>query len=370
MPIGNQPGSEVGNLVRNDGGKQGGRKGVQWTREKGAHLNTEVLVQLQQMGEELGGNNKVFINKLQNDESRSTSKRIRNPYLKEQKNDQPILDYQLQQEIKKPFAFSTQWMNDEKWIGEKIHKKAEGHTRLWLQNPNGITAKDDFRVFRSELDEVRENEIDFLALPESTLNSNNYFVRDRLSVLVEYHHPNSQICLTSTKGYCKETCYQPGGSMALATNKLAGRYAGKGSDSLGRYSWMKFCGRLRTIKIYTFYRVSQESGNGIGDTTAYVQQYNVLNANYGNKEVHNNDDKHKETPLKIIHPRTAILNSLLKDIKKDIEEKTLIILLGDLNENVLGAKFNEQLNDLGIKNAIQMHLGGENFEPKIEGNTV
>jgi len=233
MPIGNQPGYGRRSLVKNGGGRKEGMQGIQWVLKKGAQLTTEVLSKLQQMREASGEESEDLIPTLRNEICTSERRKVNNPYKKEEQKDQTILNYHFQQELRKPVTFSTHWKNDTKWIGEKICKKAEGHTRIWLQNPNGITAKDDFRVFRSELDEVRENEIDFLALPESTLNSNNYFVSDRLNVLVKYHLPNSQMCLTSTKGYCRETCYQPGGTLALATDKLAGRYAGKGSDSLG-----------------------------------------------------------------------------------------------------------------------------------------
>ena len=45
------------------------------------------------------------------------------------------------------------------------------------------------------LDEVNDHNIDFLAMPESTLNNSNQFVRDRLTTVVDYQHPNAKICI-------------------------------------------------------------------------------------------------------------------------------------------------------------------------------
>jgi len=222
--------------------------------------------------------------------------------------------------ICKKTKFSTSWETDDEWEGGRMKRKDRNATRLWLQNPNGVSARDDFRIFRSELSEFNENDIDFLALPEATLNSNNHFVRERLTTVVEYQHPNAKMCITNTSGYCKDSCYQPGGVISIAMNKLAGRYAGKGSDSLGRYTWMKFKGKLRTLKIYTFYRVSQNSGTNLGDTTAFVQQYNKLNTinteDVLPKEGENNVKRHK-----IVNPRKNIVDALMKDVQADIKNR-------------------------------------------------
>jgi len=256
------------------------------------------------------------------------------------------------EKICKRTQFSTSWETDDEWEGGRIKRKDRDATRLWLQNPNGVSARDDFRIFRSELSEFNENDVDFLALPEATLNSNNHFVRERLTTVVEYQHPNAKMCITNTGGYCKDSCYQPGGVISIAMNKMAGRYAGKGSDELGRYTWMKFKGKLRTLKIYTFYRVSQKRGTNLGDTTAFVQQYNKLNAINAKtvppEVIHANEKKSRH---KIINPRKHILDALIKDVTNDIKNHELVIIMGDLNEDVYQADFSKRLERIGISNA-------------------
>jgi len=290
-----------------------------------------------------------------------------NPYAKSDPM-QHRLDGDSGPRICKKTKFSTFWETDDEWEGGRMKRKNSNATRLWLQNPNGVSARDDFRIFRSELSEFNENDIDFLALPEATLNSNNHFVRERLTTVVEYQHPNAKMCITNTSGYCKDACYQPGGVISIAMNKLAGRYAGKGSDSLGRYTWMRFKGKLRTIKIYTFYRVSQNSGTNLGDTTAFVQQYNKLNT-INNDEAPPIKGEHNVKKHKIVNPRKNIVEALMKDVHADIKNKELIILMGDLNEDVYQAEFGKKLESIGIINA-HPYSDGKKYRSYNRGKSI
>jgi len=210
---------------------------------------------------------------------KSRKKERRNPYSKKQRNDRGIMTRSEKlgtQDKCEELYFASENKSDSEWINGKYEKKMH-KTRFWVQNPNGISAKDDFRIFRGDVEEAKDNFIDFLALPETKLNANNKFVHERLTTLVANHSQHSKFCLTNTTGYNLEECTQPGGVGCIAMGKLAGRFAGMGCDKLGRYTWMKFKGSTRTIKIYSVYRVSQSSHVNLGETTAYVQQYQVLN---------------------------------------------------------------------------------------------
>ena len=172
-----------------------------------------------------------------------------------------------------------------------------------------------------------DDDVDFVSLSETKLNNDNVYVKQSLTNIIESHSSNAKVCVTNTPGYGKDTCSQPGGVMSIAIGNLKGRYAGMGCDNLGRYNWMRFCGRKRTLKIYTFYRVSQSSGVGLGDTTAYVQQYNILNRS-GSTLGEGNDSRNKRH---IGNPRENIINSLTQDVTKDVHKGEFVIILGDLN---------------------------------------
>jgi len=132
--------------------------------------------------------------------------------------------------------FASENKSDSEWINGKYGKKMH-KTRFWVQNPNGVSAKNDFRVFRGDVEEAKDNFIDFLALPEMKLNANNKFVHERLTTLVANHSQHSNLCITNTKEYPIDECTQPGGVGCIAMGKLAGRYAGryagKGCDPMG-----------------------------------------------------------------------------------------------------------------------------------------
>jgi len=249
-------------------------------------------------------------------------------------------------------VFGSRWETDYEWINDLPRKG--NNTRLWLQNPNGISTYDNFRTFKGDLEQVRDYEIDFLGLPETKLNKNNKIVCERFKTIIESHLSNPHMCITNTTGYRNDVQYQPGGVASVAMNKLAGRFAGKGSDKLGRYTWMKFCGKKRTIKVYTFYRVSQTSGQNIGDTTAYVQQYNILNKIKMNVRKENNQNLDEDGKKhKIIDPRQQILEDMKKDITNDLLQNVLVILMGDLNEDIFNSKFNTTMSEMGIVNVLQ-----------------
>ena len=282
-------------------------------------------------------------------------KKINNPYLKNKLSQNTNKDMATYEQMQKPI-FGGTWPSDEQWVCNALPNKGS-NTRFWLQNPNGISTYDNFRTFRGDLEEMKEKEIDFVGIPETKLNHSNKLVCERFNNVLESHLPNVRSSITNTRGFSSEIQYQPGGVASLAMNKLAGRYAGQGHDPLGRYNWMKFCGKRRTLKIYTFYRVVQNGGQNVGDTTAYAQQYNALNSSV-QKEYQENDEtcegkKKKEKKHVIINPRENILQCLQQDVLKDIKKNELVIVMGDLNENIFSAKFNTTMSDMGMVNVLQ-----------------
>jgi len=134
----------------------------------------------------------------------------------------------------------------------------------------------------------------------SQLNANNAYVNERLHQLVENHLPNYKCCLRNTSaGYDKESCFLPGSVSSMTFGKLAGRFSGMGGDVLDRFTWMQFKESAKTLKEYTVYGGSQKSENNVGVTTAFIQQYKILNKGYLEElEKNTSDDLSKEDPSK------------------------------------------------------------------------
>jgi hypothetical protein len=104
--------------------------------------------------------------------------------------------------------------------------------------------------------------------------------------------------------------------LILAQGNVVGRVKEKGSDQLGRWSWIKLLGRnKRLITLISAYQVCACPTNKTG-TTAYHQQESLLRQK-GAK---------KAKPRKFFH---RDLNELVRLCKSRGES---IILVGDFNE--------------------------------------
>ena len=128
--------------------------------------------------------------------------------------------------------------------------------------------------------------------------------------------------------------FQYGGVLASVQNKLSQRYAGGGSDSMGRFNWMNFYGKNRFLRIYTVYRVCQGNDSSSGDDTAWTAQRTHL------LEKNINCD-----------PREHVVTTLLQSIEQDIKASRSIIVCADMNENIFShAGITTKLEDIGLIN--------------------
>ena len=119
---------------------------------------------------------------------------------------------------------------------------------------------------------MRQLKVDFVSLPESRINNSNAYVRTNLKYTLEKHYPGSHLNISNTPGFGDECMLQYGGVMAISTGKLNGNFAGMGSDIAGRYNWMLFKGKEKSLKVYTIYRVNNNTPSGAGDSTAWTLQ--------------------------------------------------------------------------------------------------
>ena len=109
---------------------------------------------------------------------------------------------------------------------------------------------------------------------------------------------------------------------------------GKGSDKLGRWSWIDLRGRgSEVIRVVSAYRVSQSRVEDAGPLTACHQQYRAL--------VKNN------------HPITSPKQAFLSDLEHEMliwmkHEKHKVIIILDANETIAEKKgfasFKESVN--------------------------
>jgi hypothetical protein len=161
------------------------------------------------------------------------------------------------------------------------------------------------------------SDIQLFAGAEHNLDTNKFAVRQSLQNIARqsFTHHSLQTATSSTKA---DRFYKPGGTLILAQGDMVGRIKDRGSDSLGRWTWMKLVGRNnKIITIISAYQVCVRPTNRTG-TTAYHQQESLLRLK-GAK---------KANPRKYFH---RDLNEFIRITKTRKEQ---IILVGDFNESM------------------------------------
>ena len=124
---------------------------------------------------------------------------------------------------------------------------ASNQFRLWAHNVNGLSTSDNHADVRHFAGTMKDKAVAVFGISEVNRNFG------RASMLASFHSPIRGIS-SHHKGAVSSarmgwpTDYQPGGTAVSVMNCWATRYLEKGSDSMGRWSWITLAGQ-GTIKI-------------------------------------------------------------------------------------------------------------------------
>ena len=230
---------------------------------------------------------------------------------------------------------------DNKWIGHRLRSPLPSHARIWIQNVNGLNISHNFNPYLEHLEHMKRYNIHFLALTETHLNNQNIYIKDNLVASHKMIYPEGHVIITNTPTTDYDDTCQSGDILSSTQNRLSNRYAGGGSDLGGRYTWMDFYGKDIFLRIYTVYRVCNNSDNLAGDNQAWTLQREWLQR----KGVHTN-------------PRSQVLQDLKHAITVDITKQRQVLVVGDFNENVLGSRGEAVtcFQDLGLVNVLKLNL--------------
>ena len=190
---------------------------------------------------------------------------------------------------------------DTKWIGHQMRKPLPSHARIWIQNVHGLNISNNFNPYLEHLIFIKRYNIQFLALTETHLNPSNMYVRENIEASHKMIYPESHVVLTNTPTSNNDTTRQSGGILSSTQGRLSSRFAGSGQDPGGRFTWMDFYGKSIYLRIYTVYRVCNNSDKQAGDNQAWTLQREWL----------------LQRGVQV-NPRTQILRALQKSIRDDI----------------------------------------------------
>ena len=160
------------------------------------------------------------------------------------------------------------------FLGPKFHE----HLRVYLQNPNRISARDDFVDFRYLCQVLFSNDVDIFGLSETGLDWKQHEPRIKCRQIMDDFWQHARL-VTSTSNVPCDSFTQFGGTCTGVTGKWSGRISEQGMDShgLGRWSFVKIHGKNgRAVLIATIYQACKASISTIGSKTAYAQQWHLI----------------------------------------------------------------------------------------------
>jgi ribonuclease HI len=179
-------------------------------------------------------------------------------------------------------AHSTLW-------GDKLSaskRKVDGDVfRTYSHNPNGLSCSDDNLDVLNFARAIHDKDVALVSLYEVNRNFG------RQDVLKSFHHhlrgvsTHHQGAVSSARLPWR-TKYQPGGTAVSVRNKWATRYLDKGSDSLGRWSWLTLTGKGTTrVTFISAYRVCDGAAESSVTSGTVRSQQEYLYASWGHSSI-------------------------------------------------------------------------------------
>ena len=148
--------------------------------------------------------------------------------------------------------------------------------RVFFQNVDGLRMVTGDTFLERAVGFLRDIDPSVICLAETNTDWSDSSAYHRYNAVLRrgFSHVRTR---TSSSGLTQKSVYQPGGTATSVVRKWVGRVMKSGSNREGSFSWMQMRGRWgRKITVITCYRVSQSTGAGLGEGTAFIQQESLL----------------------------------------------------------------------------------------------
>ena len=210
-----------------------------------------------------------------------------------------------------------------------------GRIRIVSQNVNGVSYFNKYNEWEILLDVMHYYQADIFGICEMNLDLNQPGVNYELLKRLKKIDRNAIMSTSSSIKTTTDTPFKMGGTSTTVRGNISGRIVKKGSDKLQRWSYVLMKGKgNKHLKIITTYRTGINKGNA-DNCTIRTQQERDLMHEYG----------------EIKDPREQLLIDLTKEIQKDHNNGTNVIVMGDMNEDIeSGKRINLFLQEAGLKN--------------------
>ena len=231
---------------------------------------------------------------------------------------------------------------EDPYFGDKHTHKSSGNIRVWYTNPCGVgldphhpKSDDSFNFLKNQ------SQCDIFGLAETNVRWDKLYNSSSLYSRVKQRWRYFKIS-TSHNIHANLGVAQRGGTCTVSHGQAAYRICDRGSDEsgLGRWSWLEYRGRQEHItRVYTAYRPGGKPSTAKRSfTTVYEQQMNYL----------------REHHIKL-QPRDYFDQSLQDELRIQLQRSNVVLLI-DVNQDVQRGHFNREMNKLGLYNVLEKHL--------------
>jgi exonuclease III len=199
--------------------------------------------------------------------------------------------------------------------GDPLVEKAGHHTRVYIQNVNGLSFDRRGGQLNNVCEVIQEVQADLFCGQEHNLDVTQLSIRSTLYDTVQQHWDRAKF-IAGTTPIPFATPYKPGGTFMLTIGNLSGRIVHQVQDRWGRWVIQEFSGRSgRRVAIVSAYQPVDKRGQEGGMTVASQHRSLLL---------HSQDT--------VSNPRSAFRRDLLEALRKYKNAGAEILLVGDFNE--------------------------------------
>ena len=212
-----------------------------------------------------------------------------------------------------------------RWFGDPLTMSKEWPSttdidsmRIFHINHNGITYNNEYLEWEMSIAYMMDMQVDIFGITEANLDFHNKKVKDDFIQRGQFFDSYMKMAVSSSLQTVGQSPFKMGGTVTGVNGCWSGRIERKGSDKLGRWSYVSLrTKKCKLINVITFYLPGKPSKNK-GESTIYSQmELDVL-----------------QQKRRLSDPRKELLKDLKTFINKEHEKGNKNILMGDANDNV------------------------------------
>jgi exonuclease III len=201
-------------------------------------------------------------------------------------------------------------------FGNVLGAKAEGHTRVYCQNINGLRLDAEGGDFTALCRVSQEVQADVIGIMEHNIDTTKHYVQQLCYNALRHNLPIAKLTLGTTP-ITTANVYMPGGTFTISSGDIVSRIIETGSDEMGRWTFQSFAGcNQQQVTVITAYQVCHKSHTQRGRTTAAAQQESLVR------------QRNASDP----NPRKHFRKDILVFLKQLQAKKHELLLIGDFNE--------------------------------------